>query len=144
MYIASEYMPISTLCAPRKVKNSFFAYLKQCSFRIPISPSLTRLLSSDMLLYYTLSPSLLCFSSHFVSSAHVGFVCLFACRLAALSHVHQPWRRSKPVPKSLRRINLSSLSVHLPFSRHFLSKHSEEVGVTEQQQASTLSDLSYS
>lgn len=47
----------------------------------------------------------------FVSSAHVGSVCLCACRLAALIHVHHPWRRSKPVPKSLRRISLSSLSL---------------------------------
>lgn len=43
----------------------------------------------------------------FVSSAHVGSVCLCACRLAALIHVHHPRRRSKPVPKSLRRISLS-------------------------------------
>lgn len=41
------------------------------------------------------------------------FVCLCACRLAAPSHVHHPERRSKPVPKSLRRISPSSLYLSL-------------------------------
>lgn len=65
---------------------------------------------SDRLLYYADSATAL---PHFVSSAHVGSACLCACRLAAFSHVHHPWRRHKPVPNSPRRISLC-MSLPLP------------------------------
>lgn len=49
-------------------------------------------------------------------SAHVGSACLCAGGLAAPSHVHHPWRRNEPVPKSLRRISPSCLSCLRVFS----------------------------
>lgn len=69
--------------------------------------------SSDMWLCYTGTISALLFLSFLFFSALVGWVGLCACRLAALSHVYHPWRRCKPVPKSLRRICLGPLSLSL-------------------------------
>lgn len=64
----------------------------------------------------TPTPAPLFFSSHFfcclVSSAHAGSERLCVCRLAVFIHVHQPRRRSEPVPKSLRRISCPSLRRH--------------------------------
>ncbi len=61
-----------------------------------------------------------------------------ACRLAAFSHVHHPWRRSNPVPKSLRRISPSPLHPSLPLFVSLSSLpiiHFGWVRAAEQQQA---------
>lgn len=85
----------------------------------------------------TQAPALLCFSSHFffspfyflVFSAHAGSECLCVCRLAVFIHVHHPRRRSKPVPKSLRRISCPSVappSTSLPFQHPDWAKALEQ------------------